>query len=116
MFRVATADFELDGVRIPTGALVWSLYAAGNRDEQVFACPHEIDLQRPNVRSHLSFGHGPHVCIGAGLARSVARIAMEVLLQRFSRIELADAAFVPQYEPSYVMHGMTALPLRLTAA
>lgn len=116
MFRVATADFELDGVRIPAGALVWSLYAAGNRDEQVFACPDAVDLRRPNVRSHLSFGHGPHVCIGAGLARSVARIAMEVLLRRFSHIELADAGFVPHFEPSYVMHGMTALPLRLTTA
>jgi cytochrome P450 len=113
MFRVATAPFELDGVVIPVGALVWSLYGSGNRDAAVFACPDAVDLNRPNPRGHLSFGHGPHVCIGATLARAVARIAMQELLAHCPRIELAEAGFVPDFEPSYVMHGMTALPVRV---
>jgi cytochrome P450 len=113
MFRVATRDVELAGTQIPAGALVWSLYGAGNRDASVFPAPDTLDWHRDNVRQHLSFGHGPHLCIGANLARAVARIAVRTLLAEFPHIELADPAFVPDYEPSYVMHGMRTLPLRV---
>lgn len=113
MFRVATAAFELDGVRIPAGALVWSLYGAANRDASVFPAPDTLDWQRGNLRQHLSFGHGPHLCIGANLARAVARIALDTLLGTFRHVELTDPDFVPEYEPSYVMHGMKTLPVRL---
>jgi cytochrome P450 len=112
MFRVATQDFKLAEQVIPAGALVWSLYASANRDEAVFCRPDEIKLERENLRAHLSFGHGPHICIGASLARSVARIAIDALLRRFDSIELAQADFVPSYEPSYIMRGMKALPVR----
>jgi cytochrome P450 len=114
MFRVATRNVELAGAQIPAGALVWSLYGAGNRDASVFPEPDTLDWHRDNLRQHLSFGHGPHLCIGANLARAVARIAVRTLLAEFRHIELADPAFVPDYEPSYVMHGMKALPLRLS--
>lgn len=115
LFRVATEDTELGGVAIPAGAHVWVVYASGNRDEEVFAEPETFDPQRARLRSHQAFGHGPHSCIGAGLARSVARIAFEVLLERLDDIELAEPDFVPRYDPSYVMHGMQRLPLTVTA-
>lgn len=113
MFRVATQDFALGEHRIPSGALVWSLYASANRDEAVFCRADELDLDRDNLRAHLSFGHGPHVCIGANFARSVARIAIETLLQASGTLELAQPGFVPGFEPSYIMRGMRALPVRL---
>jgi cytochrome P450 len=113
MFRVATRNVEVAGAQIPAGALVWSLYGAGNRDASVFPAPDTLDWRRENLRQHLSFGHGPHLCIGANLARAVARIAVRTLLAEFRHIDPADPAFLPDYEPSYVMHGMKALPLRL---
>ena len=115
LFRVATADTELGGVVIPAGAHVWVVYASGNRDEEVFAAPDTFDPSRERLRSHQAFGHGPHSCIGAPLARSVARIAFEVLLERLDDIALAEPGFVPRYDPSYVMHGMQHLPLIFTA-
>lgn len=111
LFRVATEDTELGGTRIPKGAHVWVVYDSGNRDERVYASPDELDPDRPGVRSHLAFGYGPHFCIGAPLARAVARIALEVLLERTAEFRLQDPHFVPTYEPSYVMHGMRSLPL-----
>lgn len=116
MFRVATEAFDLESVTIPKDALVWVLYASANRDEQVFECPNRMQPDRKNLKAHMSFGHGPHTCIGATLARSVARIAITALLERFSTINLADPDFVPEYEASYIMRGMTALPARLTRA
>jgi cytochrome P450 len=115
LFRVATADTELGGVPIPQGAHVWVVYGSGNRDESVFDHPDAFDADRERLRSHQAFGHGPHACIGAPLARAVARIAFEVLLERLDDIALAEPGFVPRYDPSYVMHGMQSLPVTFRA-
>lgn len=115
LFRVATADTELGGVTIPEGSHVWVVYASGNRDDAVFDRPDEFDAERDRLRSHQAFGHGPHSCIGAPLARAVARIGFEVLLERLDDIRLTQPGFVPRYDPSYVMHGMQSLPLRFSA-
>lgn len=115
LFRVATEDTELGGVAIPQGAHVWVVYASGNRDSEVFDRPDSYDADRAKLRSHQAFGHGPHSCIGAPLARAVSRIGFEVLLERLDDIRLAEEGFVPRYDPSYVMHGMQSLPLRFTA-
>lgn len=115
LFRVATEDTELGGVAIPQGAHVWVVYASGNRDDAVFDRPDAYDADRNRLRSHQAFGHGPHSCIGAPLARAVARIGFEVLLERMEDVRLADEDFVPRYDPSYVMHGMQSLPLRFRA-
>jgi cytochrome P450 len=115
LFRVAMADTELGGVAIPAGAHVWLVYGSSNRDEEVFERPDEFDVDRPKLRSHHSFGYGPHSCIGAPLARAVARIGFEVLLSRLDDIALADPAFEPVFHPSYIMHGMAELPITFRA-
>ena len=115
LFRVATEDTELGGVAIPQGAHVWVVYASGNRDDAVFDAPDDYDPDRERLRSHQAFGHGPHSCIGAPLARAVARIGFEVLLERLDDIRTVEAGFVPHYDPSYVMHGMQSLPITFTA-
>jgi cytochrome P450 len=90
--RIATADTELGGVRIPKGAYVMIFWASGNRDEDVFDDGMEFDVRRENVAKHLSFGNGPHFCVGAPLARLEARVAFEELLVRLPGLRLASDA------------------------
>jgi cytochrome P450 len=107
--RMTTEDvcFETEGGTrtIPEGRKVMLLYASANRDEREFgedagAC----DLTR-RVRRHLSFGYGPHHCIGAAAARLQARIALEELLARCPEFvvfpeqgRFAEGHFVRRYE------------------
>lgn len=114
MFRVTTAATILDDVAIPEGSMVWLLYGSGNRDESVFKCPNDVDLNRANPRSHLSFGSGPHTCIGANLAREVAVSVLTELLTQTRQIELCEPARSLKVAPSYVMHGLEKLPVYLS--
>ena len=115
LFRVATEATEVGGVPIPEGAHLWVVYAAGNRDGVVFPSPDDCVLGRESRYPHLSFGVGEHFCLGASLARVEARVAIERLLVRFGTIELVGDADALRYEPSYVLHGLQSLPLRLGA-
>ena len=82
--RVATRDVEIRGRKIPEGARVHMAFAAANRDEQVFENGETFDPDRsPNP--HLAFSLGIHFCLGASLARTELRIALEELLARFPR-------------------------------
>jgi cytochrome P450 len=86
--RYATVDVPMAGARISAGDLVRVSITAANRDPAVFAAPDRFDLGRGNVRRHLAFAHGPHVCLGIHLARLEARIALAGLLARFPRLRL----------------------------
>jgi cytochrome P450 len=68
--------------------------AAANRDPAVFADPDRFDPARPNLRRHLAFAQGPHVCVGVHLARLEARQALEGLIERLPGLRLA-----PDQEP-----------------
>jgi cytochrome P450 len=85
--RTATRDVEIHGKVIPEGARVLAMYASANRDERVFENAEEFDPSRPTKR-HLAFGEGIHFCIGAGLGRLEARIAVELLLESFPDYEI----------------------------
>ena len=63
--------------------------AGANRDPEANANPNEFNILRDDVK-HISFGYGPHMCIGASLARIESRIAFETLFERFSNLELLD--------------------------
>ena len=69
-------------------------YLAANRDPDVFAKPFELDVTREASSQHLSFGHGPHYCVGAPLAALEGRVLIEELLGRFPNIAWAGE-FVP---------------------
>ncbi|MDQ6774927.1 MAG: cytochrome P450 [Actinomycetota bacterium] len=86
--RYATADVPLAGAQISAGDLVRVSITAANRDPAVFANPDEFDLGRANVRRHLAFAQGPHVCLGVHLARLETRVALARLLSRFPRLRL----------------------------
>ena len=81
VFRTTMREVEVRGVTIPADSKVALLWAAANRDPEVFPNPDVFDIEREGER-HLAFGMGIHFCLGAPLARLEARIATEVILRR----------------------------------
>jgi cytochrome P450 len=86
--RTATRDTSLGGKEIREGDKVVMWFASGNRDEDVFQDPYQLDVRRANV-DHLTFGKGsPHLCMGNALARMEVRLMFEELLPRLASIDL----------------------------
>lgn len=112
LWRVTTRDAELGGVAIPKGATVFLAYSSANRDDAVFEDPDAFDPLRENVKEHLAFGHGIHVCLGAGLARIEASSALRALANNVTSLEVVDRAAL-RYGPSYGLRGLTGLPVRV---
>ena len=111
--RIAKRDVTLGGQLIRAGQQVLTINASGNRDEAAFPDADRFDITRSPNR-HLSFGHGIHYCLGAGLARLEARIAIEMLLKRFPDLRL-DEANPPEPLASVVVWGLTRLPVCLAS-
>jgi cytochrome P450 len=86
--RYATADVALGSASIARGELVHVSITGANRDPAVFQEPDRFDPSRPNVRRHLAFAHGPHVCLGVHLARLEARTAVATILRRLPTARL----------------------------
>lgn len=85
--RCPNEDIEIGGKLIRKGERIMCMLGAANRDPAVFSNPDVFDIARdPNP--HVSFGGGPHFCIGAHLARLEGRIAFQRLFERFPRLEL----------------------------
>ncbi len=110
--RTCTHEVTLHGRTLRPGEPIALVYASANRDESVFPEPHEFKLNRANIGDHLAFGRGPHHCVGAALARLELRIALEELLARTARIELAGTV-VPTRMPEI---GALSVPIRLQRA
>jgi cytochrome P450 len=89
--RYATADVVLGEAEIARGDLVRLSITAANRDPAVFADPDVYDPGRPNLRRHVAFAQGPHVCVGVHLARLEARAALRALLARLPGLVLDPA-------------------------
>jgi cytochrome P450 len=115
MFRLALADVQLGGVTIPAGSVVVLRWGAGNRDPHRFDCPAALDIHRTNARQHLTFGHGPHFCIGKELARSEMRILFTQLLRKMSNFRLVDGERSVQREPHYFIYGIKKLHIAFDA-
>ena len=107
--RVAT-DLVLHGRHLRRGDLVVALIGAANRDPARYEHPDRLDVAR-RAGSLLSFGAGPHVCLGAGLTLLEAQIVFARLLRRCPRLRLADAR--PRWTGNAVYRGLAALPVRL---
>ena len=86
--RRTTRPVAVSGVDIPADANVLVSIGAANRDPDVFADPDRFDIRRPNASDHLSFGSGPHHCLGAPLARLEARVVLEELAAALPTLRL----------------------------
>jgi cytochrome P450 len=106
--RYAVADTELSGGRVEAGEAVAVWIGSANRDESVFAAPYRFDVTRTENR-HIAFGHGPHYCLGATLARLTFRILFDEFFRRFSTIEVTGP---PRHLASVFIAGLTSLPVR----
>jgi cytochrome P450 len=115
MFRVVTRDVELGGVTVPAGSRLVVLFAAANRDPDVFADPDELDPDRGNVRDHVAFGKGIHFCLGAPLARLELQVALAGLATRLGSLSLVEGAPL-DYHPSFVLRGLERLDIEFTAS
>lgn len=114
--RYAVEDIELDGVTIPKGDPILVNYAAVGRDPALHGdTADDFDITRDN-KEHLSWGHGPHFCLGAGVARLVATTGLSRLFERYPDLNLAVSRDELQPLPTFIMNGHRSLPVRLTAA
>jgi cytochrome P450 len=109
--RTATKDVEMHGKTIKEGDKVVMWFASGNRDDTKFTDPYELDLTRfPN--DHMTFGKGPHTCLGANLARLEIRILFEELLPRLASIE--QTGDIERVRSNFV-NGVKRFPVRVKA-
>lgn len=109
--RWAAQDTELQGTAVPRGTRLTLILAAANRDARRFKTPGCFEPGR-GAPQPLSFGAGPHYCLGAPLARLEARIALPRLLRRFPSL---SATAAPVYRDRWVVRGLDAYPLALGA-
>jgi cytochrome P450 len=108
--RIATRDTEVGGTRILTGMVVRPSPQAANYDPTVFADPMRFDIHRHPKRI-MSFGAGPHHCIGNILGRTTITIAIRRLLARFPQARLANPDFVPVYGGAVGELRLQSLPM-----
>lgn len=105
--RYALEDVELSGGTVQAGEPVLLAKHAANRDPRQYPDPDRFDVTR-NAKGHLTFGHGPHHCIGAQLARMDLQVALTAILERFPGLRLAGD--VP-WRTGMAMRGPLAMPV-----
>ncbi|MGW0183050.1 cytochrome P450 [Nocardia sp. NPDC003345] len=114
-FRMARRSTEVSGCPIEAGTTIMLLPGASNRDPRKFPDPQRLDVDRRNAREHIAFGRGAHSCPGAPLARAEARISINRLLDRTADLRIDETrhgtpdARRYDYEPTFVMRGLSAL-------
>lgn len=112
--RTVKQDNNLLGTPLKKGDVVIAWMSASNMDENMFDNPFSIDIRRPNNKKHLTFGNGPHFCLGAPLARLEMKIALEVFVQKFSRIEPVEGFQLERnLTASVTGQSLTYLPMKV---
>jgi cytochrome P450 len=110
--RRAVRDCELGGVAIPAGTHVSVSVAAANRDPMRYPDPDRFDPTRRNI-AHLTFGGGPHLCLGMHLARMEGTVAINALLDRLPELRLSAAAPLPRIA-GMAFRSPAAIPVEFT--
>lgn len=111
--RITLEDVEVAGTVIPKGSAVLAAVCSANQDPSRFTgvLPDEFDPARPEAVHHVAFGHGPHFCVGAALARLELRIVISSLLDRFPGLRLAEDVESLELTTGMMVHGLTRLPV-----
>lgn len=115
MWRVTKADYTLGGVDIPAGSMVLLKYFSSNHDESMFPEPLKFDVTRANVKRHISFGFGAHVCIGQHLSRLEMTIGWEEIFNHLDNFQLAGSDDELEYMPNILLRGLEEIAIRYTA-
>ncbi|MGO8872499.1 MAG: cytochrome P450 [Acidimicrobiales bacterium] len=108
--RLATKDTEIDGVPVPAGSTIMLMLAAANREETRYPDPDQFRIDREETKPHISFGHGPHLCLGMHLARMEIRVALNLLFDRLPNLRLDPAGDDPHIR-GQVFRSPTAIPV-----
>ncbi|WP_330461437.1 cytochrome P450 [Streptomyces sp. NBC_00820] len=108
--RIATEDVAIGGHVIRKGEAVYNAYVAANRDPEVFPDPDALDFDR-NGAGHLAFGHGPHFCLAALMARMEAEVVIRAVLDRFPALRLAVPAREVEFQRDGLIRGPRTLPV-----
>jgi nocardicin N-oxygenase len=111
--RITLEDVTLSGTLIPKGSAILGAVASANQDRKHFteSDPGQFDAFRPSATSHLAFGHGPHFCLGAALARAELRTAIGSLFRRFPDLRLAVDVDDLRMTSGMMVHGLQTLPV-----
>ncbi|WP_190815422.1 cytochrome P450 [Saccharopolyspora pogona] len=108
--RIATEDIRLGDVTIAEGEAVYVSYLAANRDPEIFADPHSLDVERGD-NPHIAFGYGTHFCAGAALARMEAQVMISGLLRHFPQLRLACRPEEMRWRRGTINRGPESLPV-----
>jgi cytochrome P450 len=112
--RFPLEDLKIGERVVPAGETVLLAIGSANRDPQYITNPDDIDLDRGSA-GHLGFGHGPHYCLGAPLARMEVRTALWTAIHRLPSLALAIPAQDLSWNLDHRQHALTALPVTFTA-
>lgn len=107
-FRTAAQDCEVGGKQVRAGDNLMMCYPSGNRDERVFDDPYAFRIDRPDAKRHLSFGYGPHLCLGNALAKLEIRLLFTEMLRRIDGFALAGD---PEWVEASFVSGLKHLPI-----
>jgi cytochrome P450 len=108
-FLTTNVDVEIGSEHIPAESSVVAVWGSANRDPSKFTDPDVFDIRRDN-RGHMSFGQGPHFCLGAGLARLEAKTVLTQVFQRIPDVRPLVPKQAVEQIPSYWVRGLESLP------
>lgn len=112
--RVVVREMECAGVLLPVGTFLNLNSYAANHDPEMFPDPEVFDIRRKNANRQLTFGYGPHLCLGNALARIEMTEALQVFAQRYPGLELAGTPEIPEGQPaSSFLRGAERIPIAL---
>jgi cytochrome P450 len=121
VYRLAKTKTQVAGVEIPAGSILTVSLTGANNDPRYFERPDEFNIDRPNVRNHMSFSRGAHACLGAPLARLEARVAIDRFLARVPPFRISEEHHGPpaarryRYEPTYSFRSLAELHIEFDA-